>query len=173
MKFRLFALLIIVLSIGFFLQQLDRYLTQWDALHLIKTEVMQLSSKIEDAMYEEVVLQQQLNEAEQLNGKLRRLLPEALQEDQLEQQVAALAGKHRIKILASRTAINSRPGYSEATISITLEASETSAKRFMRELKSIPRRIHIVPPEKRGKKSIHLSITIYAVSKDIESYTIG
>lgn len=166
MKFRYLVLLVVVLSIGFVLQQFSHYLTQRDALHALKAEVVQLSGQIESVMYQEDAIQQQLEKAVRLNNKLRRLLPEALQQDEFEQMVAALAEKHHIKILATKTAINSRPGYREATVNITLEAGDAPAKRFMRELKSIPRRVHIVPPEKRGKKSIHLSITIYAVGRD-------
>ncbi len=171
MNIRHLVLFIVVLSIGFFLQQLDHYLTQWDALHLLRSEVIQRSAQIEDVMYQEDALRQQLKQAEQRNAQLRRLFPETLQAEQLEQHVAALASQHHIKVLATRTAINSRPGYSEATIDITLEAADAPAKRFMRELKSIPRRIHIVPPEKRGKKNIHLLIIVYAVPKEpIETF---
>ncbi len=166
MKFRHLLLLAVLLGIGFVLQQFYLYSAQRDALQVQRAEVMKFSTKIEAAMYQEGELAQQLAEAEQQHSRLRRLLPERLQEKELEQQVATLARKHHIKILATKTATNSRPGYREANIDITLEASVTTANRFMRELKSIPQRIHIIPPENRGKKSIHLSIFIYAVGKE-------
>ena len=165
MKFRHLLLLAVLLGIGFVLQQLYLYSSQWYALQAQRAEVMEFSAKIKSAMYQETELVQQLNQAERQHVWLRGLLPERLQENELEQQVADLARKHRIKILATKTAASSRTGYSEANIDITLEANVTAANRFMRELKSIPRRIHIIPPEKRGKKSIHLSIFIYAAGK--------
>jgi Tfp pilus assembly protein PilO len=169
MKFRHLILLIVLTAMGFVLQQFVRYFDAWDELQVQRTALAPLAAKIENVMYEEETIKRQLAEAERLHAKLRRLLPETLGEEELVQQVEALAQKHGIKILASKTAIHSRPGYREATLDITLEAADAPAKRFMRELKSIPRRIHIVPPEKRGKKSIHLSISIYAVSKGAQA----
>ncbi len=169
MKFRHLILLIVLTAAGFVLQQFLRYLSVADELNSQRAAIAPLTGKIRNAMYEEEAIKRQLAEAERLHHKLRRLLPEALGEEELEQQIEALAKKHRIKILASKTAIHSRPGYGEASLDMTLEADDARAKRFMRELKSIPRRIHIVPPEKRGKKSIHLSITIYAVSRGTET----
>lgn len=166
MRFRHLVLLAILVGMGLALQQFTLYLSQWDRLQTQRSEVIKLTTQIEDLMRHEASLQQQLQEAERLHAKLRRLLPETLQEEELERRIAALADKHQIKILASKTAVSSRPGYNEATIDITLEASVTAAHRFMRELKSIPRRIHIIPPEKRGKKSIHLFISIYAVGRE-------
>ena len=169
MKFRHLILLIVLVTMGFVLQQLIHYLAVLDELQAERAALAPLAAKIENVMYEEEAIKRQLAEAERLHAKLRRLLPETLGEEELEQQVEALAQKHGIKILANKTAIHSRPGYSEATLDMTLEASDIAAKRFMRELKSIPRRIHIVPPQKRGKKSIHLSITIYAVSQGAQA----
>ena len=165
MTFRHLILLIALTAIGFVLQQFVRYFEAGDILQMQITEISPLAAKVKNVMYEEEKIGQQLKEAERLNNKLRRLLPEELQQAQLEQRIETMAKKDRIKILASKTAIHSRPGYREATLDMTLETDYTTAKRFMRELKSIPRRIHIVPPEKRGKKSIHLSISIYAVSQ--------
>lgn len=166
MKFRHLLLLAALLGIGFVLHQFSLFSSQQGALQALRAEVTKLSSHIQAAMYQENEIQQQLQQAEQQHARLRRLLPEKLQPEELEQQVVELARKHKIKILAIKTATNSRPGYREASIDITLEADVTAANRFMRELKSIPRRIHIIPPEKRGKKSIHLSIFIYAVGKE-------
>ncbi len=165
MKFRHLLLLAALLLIGLALQQLNLFSTHKGALLAQQSEVTKFSSYIEAAMYQEDEIQQQLHQTEARHLRLRRLLPETLQTIELEQQVAELARKHQIKILATKTATNSRPGYREANINITLEAGVTAANRFMQELKSIPRRIHIIPPEKRGKKSIHLSIFIYAVGK--------
>jgi Tfp pilus assembly protein PilO len=160
------VLLTTLVGIGLLIHQGYLYSTQWGTLQNQHEQVAKLSARIEGAMYEEASLRQQLSEVEHEYARLRQLLPETLQEEQLEHQLETLAGKLGIKVLALRTAVNSRPGYHEAGISITLEADVTAANRFMRELKSIPRRIHIVPPEKRGKKSIHLSISIYAVSQN-------
>lgn len=173
MKFRHLILLIVLTAMGFVLQQFVRYFTVWDELQAEHNAIAPLAAKIENVMYEEKSIRQQLAEAERQHAKLRRLLPETLAEEELEQQIAALAQSHGIKILATKTAINSRPNYHMATFNMTLEANDIAAKRFMRELKSIPRRIHVVPPEKRGKKSIHLSISVYAVEPLAhETYTL-
>jgi hypothetical protein len=159
-------MLAFVAVITFTVQQFSYFLSQRDVLQRLQTEAVELSGQIKDMMYQEASLQQQLKEAQVQHARLRSLLPETLQAKELEQRITTLAEKHRIKILATKTAIHSRPGYSEASIDITLEAGELPAKRFMQDLKSIPRRIHIIPPEKRGKKSIHLAITVYAVGSE-------
>jgi Tfp pilus assembly protein PilO len=172
MKFRHLVLLTLLVGIAAALQQFNLYLGQWQRLDAQRREMTQLSGQIEELMYEEDSLRQRLAAAEQQHAKLRRLLPEALEVEELEKQVAALAAKHGIKILATKTAVSSLPDYREATTSITLEAGKLAARRFMRELKSIPRRIHIIPPEKRGEKSIHLTISIYAVDREVhEGFT--
>lgn len=172
MKFRHLLLLTALLGIGFILQQFKLYLDQQQMLNTQMDEMTQLSGQIEDLMYQEAALRQRLTDAEQQHARLRRLLPETLDEEGLERQMAELAAKHGIKILATKTALSNLPDYREATTSITLEGGDVATQRFMLELKSIPRRIHIVPPEKRGKKSIHLTISIYAVDREArDSFT--
>lgn len=165
MKIRLLVLISVIIVIGAILQQFSLFTSHRQTLETRSKEAAKLVTRIESAMYQEATLKQQLAEAEQLNVKLRQLLPETLQVDELKQQVADLASKHDIKILATKTATRSRPGYSVATTDITLEAGTTATNHFMRELNSIPRRIHIITAGKRGQKSINLTITTYAVNK--------
>ncbi len=169
MKFRHLISLFFLIGIGFVLQQVVSYSNAWEKFNAQIAVISPIAAEVENVMYEEAGIVQSLVEAEQLNQKLRRLLPEQLQEEQLQEQIGSIAKRHHIKILASKTAIHSRPGYQEATLDMTMEADDARAKRFMRELKSIPRRIHIVPPEKRTKKNIQLAITVYAVSQSTDA----
>jgi Tfp pilus assembly protein PilO len=164
MKFWRFVLILILVSIVVVAQQLMRYLVQTDELNALKAESGQFASLIEKAMNEEERTRQQLKKAEQLHQKLRSVLPTDLQEELVEQQVAGLAGKYQIKILAAKTAIVSRSFFREATINMTLEADEAQAGQFISELKSSPRLINIVTQEQRGKKNIHLSLSVFAVT---------
>ncbi|MEN8171225.1 MAG: hypothetical protein ABFS08_13465 [Pseudomonadota bacterium] len=167
MKFRLFVLFLILFSLGFVAQQYASYTSLREELSVLKEESERFVTLIEQAMFEESTILKQLKETEQRHHKLRILLPKELQEEAIEQQVAKLAKKYRIKVLATKTAINSRSFYQEATLNITLEASDLSAKKFIRKLKSMPRLINIVTPKRRGKKSIHLSISVYARTQEL------
>ena len=166
MRLRHLTLLLALVAMGLLLQQLRLYQKQRDTLDMQRGEASTLRFQIESAMYEEAQLLEQRHQAEQLNTRLRQLLPTSLQLEELEQTVATLAVKYQLKIVASRTAVISRPQYSEASVNITLEGKATALQRFTRELKAIPRRIHIVTPEKLGRKHHPLSLYIYAVTMD-------
>jgi uncharacterized protein YdcH (DUF465 family) len=165
MKFWRFVLILILLSIVVVAQQLMRYLVQSDELNALKAESVQFASLIEKAMNEDERTQQQLQEAEQLHQKLRKMLPTTLQQELVEQQVAGLAEKYHIKILATKTAIISRSFYREASINMTLEADEAQAEQIIKQLKSTPRLVNILTPELLGKKNVHLSISVFAVTQ--------
>lgn len=164
MKFWRFVLLFVLLSIVVAAQQYARYLMLTKELNILNEESKRFALLIDKAMYEEATIQQQLRKAERSYNKLRSMLPTELQEEKIEQQLYKLATKYHIKILATKTAINSRPLYREATLNITLEANDTQTKRFINALKSSPRIINIATPEHLGKKNVHLSITIYALN---------
>jgi Tfp pilus assembly protein PilO len=164
MKFRNFVLFFVLLFLGLVIQQSLRYLVLSKELTVLKGEGAELAYLIERAMYEEGAILQQLKKAERRHSQLRALLPSELQEESIEQQVGQLAKEFRIKVLATKTAINSRSLYHEATLDITLEASTAQVKQFIKALHSNPRIINITPLEQLGKKNINLSISIYALS---------
>lgn len=162
MKFRYFVLFLVLVALGIVVQQTARYLVLTQELTALNEESTRLALLIEKAMYEEASILQQLKQAELRYTKLRSLLPTELQEESVEQQVEQLAKKYQIKVLATKTAINSRPVYREATLDITLEATMTQANQFIKAIKSTPRIITVTTPEPLGKKNIHLTMTIYA-----------
>jgi Tfp pilus assembly protein PilO len=167
MKLRHFVLLLGVSSLGFVLQQFAHYTSLKGELNTLNGESARLVSPVDSAMYNKESILQQLNETEQRYNRLRVLLPEELQEGVVEQRVTALARKYGIKVLAIKTAINSRSFYREATIDITLEANDTQGKQFIHDFKALPRIINLETPELRGKKNLHLSISIYAADTNM------
>jgi hypothetical protein len=164
MKFRHIVLLLVLLLLGLVIQQYLHYLTLSKELSALKEESAGIAYLIERALYEEETILQQLKKAEQRHSQLRTLLPAELQENTIEQQIAQLAEELQVKVLATKTAINSRPLYREATLDITLEATATQVKQIIRALHANPRIIGVTPLEQFGKKNIHFSISIYALN---------
>lgn len=162
MKFRHFIFFLFWIALAVVAQQAARYLMLSDKLHRLHTESTSLTSLIENAMQKEGEILQQLEKAQQQYHRLRELLPSELQEGAVEQQLNRLAGKYKIKVLATKTYINSRPLYREATINTTLEASSSQLKQLLRALQADPRIMTIAPPVSLGKSNTQLVISIYA-----------
>lgn len=163
MKFRHIMLLLVLLFLGLVIQQSLHYLALSKELSALKKESAGVAYLIERALYEEGEIRQQLKKTEQRHSQLRALLPAELQENTVEQQIAQLAEELQVKVLATKTAINSRPLYREATLNITLEATATQVEQIIRALCANPRIIGVTPLEHFGKKNIHFSISIYAL----------
>ncbi len=154
-----------VLLLALVVQQLLLFQSQLDELVVAKEEQGRLIQQVDMAVERKAEIEAQLTKAEQRHQRLGRQLPAQLGIEPFERQLQALAESHRIKILASKAATYSRPHYSEAKIDITLEGDKRSTTKFIRELRDAPRFTDIEVPEKHGKKSIHLAISVYAVER--------
>jgi hypothetical protein len=133
-----------------------------DELAQLMQESKHYAYLIDKSMREEERIQNELKEIEKQYQTVRQLLPDGLNVKAFEKQLRTLAQQQNLKIISSRTAVQTRPFYREAILNITLEGKRSSNSKFTDKVKSLPRIIKLEQRDKPGNKFHHYSITIFA-----------